>query len=275
MRKCLLLFLFISAFSCSYAQFYYNDVVSLNESNHLYQTLIKNNIKEVTATSTESDGTPTEGFAYSKKITGNGSLVSTHTELETGGTSDDFDVYDNNRLAKSSDSSDNVLTTVNYTYNNEGNILQVQTQTDDTAMDTHSVEIHQWFYTGAIPDSMIRIKDNDDSTLIHFKKDEHQNIIEETWIKKGRAIEHYYYYYNGQNRLTDIVRFNSKAQRMLPDFLFEYDDAGTLVSLTQVPQGSSDYVVWKYVYDDRGLKIKDVLFDKHQELLGTVSYSYQ
>jgi hypothetical protein len=45
--------------------------------------------------------------------------------------------------------------------------------------------------------------------------------------------------------------------------------------MTQVPQGSSDYVIWQYVYDERGLKIKDVLFDKRQELLGTVTYTYQ
>ena len=122
---------------------------------------------------------------------------------------------------------------------------------------------------------MIRIKDNADSTIVHFKKDEHQNITEELWLKKGRMIEHYYYYYNDKNQLTDIVRYNIEAQQMLPDFLFEYDENGMLSSLTQVPQGSSDYVVWKYIYDERGLKSKDVLFDKHQELLGTVTYTYR
>ena len=40
-------------------------------------------------------------------------------------------------LVKSSDSADNILTTVEYTYDAAGNTLQVQTQTDDTAMDTH------------------------------------------------------------------------------------------------------------------------------------------
>ena len=110
---------------------------------------------------------------------------------------------------------------------------------------------------------------------MHFKKDEHQNIIEELWLKKGRLIEHYFYYYNNKNQLTDIVRFNNKAQQMLPDFLFDYDTAGRVIQLTQIPQGSSDYIIWKYVYDERGLKIQDVLLDKRQELLGTVTYTYQ
>ena len=273
-KSALLLTFFFILFNCK-AQYYYNDVVSLKASNNLYQQLLKNNIKVVSATSADAENAPTTGFVYFKTITNNGTLVKTHTELETGGTSDDFDTYANNLLVKSSDSSDNILTTVEYTYDAAGNILQVQTQAGDTAMDTHSTEVHKWFYTGNIPDSMIRIKDNADSTIVRFKKDEHRNITEELWLKKGRLIEHYYYYYNDKNQLTDIVRYNIEAQQMLPDFLFEYDENGILSSLTQVPQGSSDYVVWKYIYDERGLKSKDILFDKHQELLGTVTYTYR
>ena len=162
-----------------------------------------------------------------------------------------------------------------YTYDNEGKILQVQTQTDDTTMSVYSTELHKWFYNGNTPDSMIRIKDKADSTIIRFKKDENQNIAEELWMKKGRLIEHYYYYYNDKPQLTDIVRFNGKAQQMLPDFLFEYNDNGLVSTLTQIPPGSSDYVIWQYVYDGRGLKMKDVLFNKHKELLGTVNYTYR
>lgn len=250
-------------------------MVSLKASNNIYTVLKKNNILEVSATSTESDNTPTKGFVYLKIIKNNASFSVTHTELETGGSTDEFETYSNDRLTKSEDSADNVLTTVEYDYDNNGNISQVKTQTDDTTMNVHSTELHKWFYTNGIPDSMIRIKDNADSTIIHFKKDEKKNITEELWMKKSKTIEHYYYYYNDKNQLTDIVRFHAKAQQMLPDFLFEYDDKGMIAQLTQVPQGSSEYVIWKYVYDERSLKTKDVLFDKHQELMGTVTYNYQ
>ena len=273
-KSVLLLTFFFVLYHCS-AQYYYNDVVSLKESNHIYQLLKKNNVQEVSATSTEADHTPTPGFVYSKTIKNNGALILTHTELETGGTSDDYDTYANDLLVKSSDSADNILTTVDYTYDTNANTLQVQTETEDTAMDTHSTELHQWFYTGNIPDSMMRIKDKTDTTFIHFKKDEHQNITEELWMKKGRQIEHYFYYYDDKSQLTDIVRYNIEAQKMLPDYVFDYNDNGILASLTQVPQGSSDYVVWQYIYDERGLKTKDVLFDKHQQLLGTVTYTYR
>jgi len=269
----LLTLLFISYYSN--AQFYYNDVFNLKVSNKIYSNLIKNNIREISAVSTERDGTPTKGFAYLKSIKDNGNRATTHTELETGGVTDDVDTYVNGLLTRSEDSADNVLTTVEYTYDADGKLLTVQTQTDDTAMSTHSTELHKWFYTGNEPDSMIRIKDKTDSTVVRLKKDDHNNVAEELWIKKRRVIEHYFYYYNSNNQLTDIVRFNNKAQQMLPDFLFEYDANAMLSQLTQIPQGSSDYVIWQYIYDERGLKTKDVLFDKRQQLLGTVTYTYR
>lgn len=275
MQKAVLALTLLFVFGYSKAQFYYNDVIDLKASNKLYANLIKNNIKEISATSKESDNSPTEGFVYLKSIKNNGSLVVTHTELEAGGVSDDFDTYVNGLLTRSSDSADNVLTTVEYSYDKDGRTQTVRTQTDDTAMSTHSTELHQWFYTGESPDSMLRIKDNRDTTVVRFKKDENQNIAEEIWMKRGRMLEHYYYYYNDKNQLTDIVRFNNKAQQMLPDFLFEYNDAGVVSQLIQIPQGSSEYIIWQYVYDERGLKTQDVLFDKRKELLGTVTYAYR
>lgn len=262
-------------FQTCWCQYYYNDIISLKQSNEIYAALKQNNIHLVTATSTESDNTLTTGFSYKKQITNNGSLVITDVSLEATGPTETLEYYTNNLLSKSVDSSVNVTTTVDYKYNDEGNIDWIQTQTDDTSRSMHSTEVHKWFYTNNIPDSMLRIKDNADTTFVHFKKDAQQNIIEEMWLKKNKMIEHYFYYYNDSNKLTDIVRFNTRAQQMLPDFLFAYNDNGTLSQLTQIPQGSSDYITWQYIYDDRGLKIKDVLFDKHQELLGTVTYTYE
>jgi hypothetical protein len=274
MQKGFLLLTFSLIFYISKAQYYYNDIVDLKASNRIYLDLKKNSIHEISAISMESDNTPTEGFSFSKIIKNNGTLVITHTELVTGNY-DKYDTYADDRIVKSSDSTDNVLTTVEYNYDADGKLIALQTQTDDTAMNMHSTELHKWFYTGDIPDSMIRVKDKTDTTFIRLKKDEHRNVAEEIWLKKGRMIEHYYYYYNDKNQLTDIVRFNNKAQQMLPDFLFEYNENGIVSQLTQIPQGSSDYIIWQYVYGENGLKIKDVLFDKRRELLGTVSYTYQ
>ena len=68
MRKAVLALTLLFVFGYSKAQFYYNDVIDLTASNKLYATLIKNNIKEISATSKESDNSPTEGFVYLKSI---------------------------------------------------------------------------------------------------------------------------------------------------------------------------------------------------------------
>jgi hypothetical protein len=266
--------LFFFILKTSLCQYYYNDIISLKQSNALYNTLKKNNVKLVTALSEESDNTPTTGFSYKKQILNNGALVVTDVSLEATGPTETLEYYTNNLLSQSADSSANVITKVKYEYTQQNNIALIETQTDDTSRNMHSSEIHKWFYTNNIPDSMLRIKDNTDTTVIHFKKDDRYNVIEEIWLKNHRVIEHYFYYYDNKSQLTDIVRFNTRAQQMLPDFLFAYNNNGMLSQLTQIPQGSSDYIIWQYLYDERGLKTKDILFDKHQQLLGTVTYTY-
>lgn len=276
MRRIFITGLFFFVLSASYAQYYYNDIVSLKTSNQLYLNLVKNNIHEVTAQSLGSDNTPTANFYYDRHIENNGALIITNTTLEATGATISFEHYANDLLVQSVDSSANSTTNVNYKYNEQGgNIALIETQTVDTSASMQTEEKHQWFYTTNIPDSMLRIKDNADTTVVHFIKDDRKNIIEETWQKKNKTIEHYYYYYDDKNRLTDIVRFNLLAKQMLPDFIFEYNDNGSAAQMTEIPQGSSDYIIWAYIYDERGLKTTDILYDKHHQLLGTVNYSYQ
>lgn len=274
MKSVFIVVLLLVISQTSNCQYYFNDIISLKQSNQYYSILKSNNIKSVTAESLESDNTPTTGFSYKRQILNNGSLVITDVSLEATGTTETLEYYTNNLLSKTIDSSVNVTTKVMYSYNNQGNIISIITQTDDTSRNMHSTELHKWFYTNNVADSILRIKDNADTTVVHFKKDDNQNLIEETWFKKNRMIEHYFYYYDDKSRLTDIVRYNLRAQQMLPDFLFAYNVAGTLSQFTQIPQGSSDYITWQYIYDSRGLKTKDALFDKHQQLLGVVNYTY-
>jgi len=275
MKGLLATVVFFFIFKIALCQYYYNDIISLKQSNEIYATLKRNNIKLVTAESVESDETPTPGFFYKRQLVNDAALVVTDISLAATGATETLEYYTNNLLSKSVDSSANLLTKVDYRYDKQNRIEFIETQTDDTSRNMHSTEMHKWFYTNNVPDSMLRIKDSADTTVVHFKKDAKYNIIEEIWLRKNKVIEHYFYYYDDNSQLTDIVRYNTRAKQMLPDFLFAYNANGTLSQLTQIPQGSSDYVIWQYVYDDKGLKEKDVLFDKHQQLLGTITYTYQ
>jgi hypothetical protein len=122
---------------------------------------------------------------------------------------------------------------------------------------------------------MLRIKNNVDTTYVSFTHDEAGNIAEETWKRKNRTIETYYYYYNQKNQITDIVRYSKKAKRMLPDFILEYDEKGRVMQMTQNQSASANYLVWRYVYNTKGLKEKEMVYNKQKQFLGKIEYNYQ
>jgi len=44
--------------------------------------------------------------------------------------------------------------------------------------------------------------------------------------------------------------------------------------LTVVSADNPDYLIWRYLYDAKGLKTKEALFNKQKELTGRIEYSY-
>ncbi|MEP6512497.1 MAG: hypothetical protein ABJA79_01415 [Parafilimonas sp.] len=257
-------------------QYYYNDIISAKQFKTIYLSLKANNIKQVTAISFDADNSPTPDFIFDRQILNNTSVIKTITQYSAEGKSFTASYYNNDQLTKTIDSSDNVSTTVVYRYDNTGKIYLITTTTEDAVIKNHTEEIHEWHYNDdSSPAYMLRIKDKTDTVLVSFTKDERGNIAEERWQKKGTALEHYYYYYNNTNLLTDVVRYNSKAARLLPDLLFDYNKTGAITEMTQITEGSSNYITWQYVYDERGLKKEDVLFNKQKEMIGRIEYSYK
>ena len=76
---------------------------------------------------------------------------------------------------------------------------------------------------GDQPTGMLKIVNNTDTTYVRFVPDEKGNIGEEHATRAGEALPVIYYYYDDSNRLTDIVRYNLKAQRLLPDNIFNME----------------------------------------------------
>ncbi len=274
--KSLALSIFLTSFFyvCN-GQYYYNDIVAEGWSQKQYMALKNNDIHQVSATSYESDNQPTKDFYLHQDIGENAATVTINTSFPSSGTTLTVNRYKDNRIQETKDSSTNIVTHVIYTYSNAGKISSIQTVTDDTFMKSHSEEMHLWYYTGNRPDSMLKIENNIDTTIIKFKFDEKGNAIEEDWVKRGKNIESYYYYYNTRNELTDIVRFNDRAQKLLPDYLFNYDNSGRVDQMTEVPPGNSDYMTWKYLYSANGLKQSEILFNKEKQLVGRIEYQYQ
>lgn len=265
--------LFFVCCSAVFGQYYYNDIITTTQTNKQFQLLQAAKVKAVSAKSFEADGSVTENFLLEQTISADGSIT-TVSGIPSSGQTVSTAYYKDGKIIKSENKSLNEQSTIMYTYN-QNLLASITTSVTDTFMNNGMTEQHIWLYENNIPKKMWLIKNGSDSTEINFKNDANGNITDEIWKKNKQTTEHYLYYYNTKNQLTDIVRFNLKAQRLLPDFVFEYNEKGEPASLLQVPQSSDEYLTWVYAYDSRGLKTTEQCFDKRKQLVGKIEYSYR
>ena len=122
---------------------------------------------------------------------------------------------------------------------------------------------------------MIRKKNNEIISTINFIADDKGNIIEEDPSGKSDDKK-YYYYYDDKHRLTDIVNYNLIAKRLLPDYMFEYNnDSSQPKQMISVDETGRNYFIWRYAYDDRKLPEIQKCYSKEKLLLGSIQYDYQ
>ncbi len=258
----------------SYAQYYFNDILSTNQSNEQYKLLRSQKIRVIKAASFEPDNTPTEGFALQQEISQDGKKIVITTTLNQL-TSTTTSTYDQGKVKRTQTDNKGISSKTDYTYDAQGRVQKIQFLTSDTAMKSTLTEIHEWRYDeyGA-PISMLKIKDGTDTTFITFIKDEQGDIGEEQWKRNGKLVENYFYYYNNKHQLTDIVKPNIKARKLLPEFLYDYDANGKLTQMTQYSLSSNNYFMWKYTYNEKGLKASEVCTDKSKAVVGRIVYNY-
>lgn len=258
------------------AQYYYKDIVSNKQAMADRVALKDQKIRTVKVHSFEGNGEASPGFFCEKKIAKDYRKTETYSRSNISAKSLTTTWYNNkDQLFRSSDSSDLSVATSTYEYDDQGNISSIisNSHSSDDDFSTRFVEEHQYTYDNeGHPAKMLRIRNNIDSAYIIFLKDEKGNIIDESdTSKNGR---HYYYYYNDKNRMTDIVKFNVVKNKLLPDFLFEYNNAGQVIQMVTVEEGvNSEYYTWKYTYND-GLRIIEKCFSKERILLGYFEYEY-
>lgn len=265
--------LLISTFS--FAQYYYNDVIATGLSNNQQKLLKQNKIKTVKAISKEADNSIIEGFSVEQKINSNATEIVTTSKSTLGKASILTSTYENGRIINTSDETDGVSTSTSYSYTDAGLLQSLVSSTIDTSMNGTTTESHTWIYNAnGVPVKMIKVKNNSDTTVIDFVIDEKGFVGEEHWKRKGKNAESYYYYYNDAGLITDIVRYNSRAKKMLPDFMYEYDATGKMKQMIQVLAGGSNYNTWKYSYNENGLKQKEVCYDKKKQMIGSIEYTY-
>lgn len=273
-RKFILMLLVISKISS--AQYYYNDIIANKLSSKQFNLLQTNKFKKVSAKSYDASGNNSTDFFLEQLFNNNFTQSVTNSKIASGISATLITNFENNHVISTNEISKGIENIVHYTYYNDSTIKSISDVSKDTALNISSTENHLWNYaTNGKPVSMTCVKNNSDTTTVLFIIDENGNVAEERWSKKGKEIEHYFYYYNQKNELTDIVRFNNRAKKLLPDFLFEYDEQGRIQKMTQVTAANSNYLVWTYLYNAKGLKQTEICINRKKELLGKIEYSYE
>jgi hypothetical protein len=293
MKTILAAFFFISS-STLQAQYYYKDIIGTLETNRQMKNYLANKVRTVSATGFDQRGAKNFDFSEFQEIKENGTILKTSTFNNLNKTVI-YSKFDNlGRLIRTTDSSTAIESVSTYEYDANDRIIRVQNLTKDSANDFNQAEVHLWKYNAAgKPEKMWRIINNTDSLDIRITPDEDGNPGDERVYKKGIETSQYYYYYDEEkqlkfvqtgaiyyyyddkNRLSDVVRYNLKARRLLPDFMFEYDDNDRVIQkITTTANLKLGYLIWRYIFDEKGLKTKEALFNDDKQLTGKIEYSY-
>lgn len=254
------------------AQYYFKDILSLKQTNRHFQVLKKQKIAKVSIRSVAGTQTEEAEGENWQKISYQPDRMLTYTKAIATGESFFYSFFNNGLLTTTTDSTIMSVSETMYAYNAQNLVVNITTQSRGDGIS--SKEVHVWTYdSNGKPAKMLRIRNNTDTTFIHFILDESGNVVEEHAVLKQQPLPVIYYYYDEINRLTDIVRYNVRVKKLLPEYIFEYEDE-KVSSATIIPEGSNDYQKWYYSYND-DFKIAEFCYDKKNTLLGKVTYQYE
>lgn len=258
------------------AQFFYKDIWTNQQLTKEFATIKNEHIRTVSIKSFEDDGEPSEGFFCERRIdkkyqrsdmisrsyiTSQSLLVSFYNERGW--------------LIKTIDSTQTSLAKSEYEYDNKGRIINLINFTRANDEKGGITETHQYFYTpNGKPEKMVRKKNNAEVSTVVFSTDEKGNVIEEQELIKNKKGKKYLYYYDDKNRLTDVVHFNERAKRLLPDYMYEYTSSGQIKQMISTDDNISNYFIWKYTYNDQKLRDTEKCYSKEKRLLGSIQYQY-
>ena len=267
--------LFIAGINTSNAQYYYKDIMSTIKENNEFSVLKNNNLKHIKITSFDENNQPSEGFFCEKKINKNFSQSQLMTKSNITGESLLVTDYDNNgEVTKTTITTPHNTNTAEYKYDSAGHIILITTNTIGNSDSSGITETREYFYQNGKPVKMLRKKNNFLVSTITFLSDDKGNITEEA--PSGKSTDKkYYYYYDGDNHLTDVAHYNKIANRLLPDYIFEYNNSNQPTQMISVDETGRNYFIWKYAYDDKKLPEIQKCFSKEKQLLGTIQYDYQ
>lgn len=276
MKKLALICIFLPLAQLLQAQFYYNDLIQQQQHLNRHQQYREQKVLRIVATSRASDDmqdvTP---LTVEQQYNNSYSQLKTQTSAVSGRSSIANYYNGQGQLYKTVDSSDNAVTTYEYQYQGN-NLANITSSSVPLGEKTRTVEVHHWSYDSlGKPMQMLRIRNGSDSSFIRLSYDNSGNVSEEQVFKNGVAGEKVFYYYDEQHRITDIVRYQDKLGKLMPDFTFDFNPQGQLSQMMVVQNGGTNYQTWRYSYNNRGLLTAEACYDRQKKLVGKVEYTYE
>jgi hypothetical protein len=260
-----------------FAQFYYNDIISPANISKQMNDYVMNKVATINATATDAYGMKNNSFYELHEIKENGKLLKISKLDETGKLNTTYRFGNNGQLISQEDSAYKMKNVTTYKYDNNNRVISVLNTTYDPENEFNETEEHVWQYnaTGQ-PVKMWKIVNRKDSLQYEFSLDEKKNIADEFMVRNGVKYDPtYYYYYDENNRLSDIAQYNRIAKRIMPDLIFTFDEKNNLVQkLATVPGPVTGYVTIRYGFNEKGLKNKEVLFNRLKEKTGSIDFTY-
>lgn len=274
MKKIFFALLLLAGYKSLEAQYYYKDLVSNAQVVADMKAYKANKIKKIVLKSFEDNGVESEGFYCKKELSKDYTKAELYTRAAISAASLFTSTFDKEgRLLKTYDSSLLSVTHIVYTYTADNfinSITSIVRSTDDD-FSNEIKEEHLYVYEDGKPSKMVRVKNGRDTTDILLALDDNGNVAIEKDTKNGTK---FFYYYDGKNRLTDIVQANEYSQKAKPDYIFEYNNAGLITQMTAVEEGSKSFYVWKYSYEN-GLRTRERCFTDERRLMGSIEYEYK
>ena len=277
MKYLFLLLLFVYQ-QTVFSQYYHRDIVTTGENNAAIAALFNNKVTNITATEYNNRGQKNTDFNDWQDINSRERIIRQTTRDRLTKTTVYTRVDEQFRIIDIADTSGGIINNIKYTYNNKSQITAIIKHIHEPALNTNQTEVFLWTYAAdGLPQTMKRIINSSDTTEYRFTRDEEGNVGEERQYRLNLPFgQPLYYYYDDKNRLTDIVRYNTRIKMLMPELMFEYDEQNRVIQKMQVVSSvSKDYIIWRYIFNNAGLKTREVLFDKNKEQTGRIDYQYQ
>lgn len=260
------------------AQYYYHDLVNVQNSRQQYLLYKSAGVKTVDVSAINDNGNPADGFWVKQQMDASKRLITTLTASNFTGNSILTTFYDQDGypllVVDSADGSNSKTT---YTYDAQKKLIALTSTSIMPEQSSYSVnEQHLYYYDAAgKPTSMLRIANNTDTTEVLFIYAENGLPGVEKWVKNSVGTATWYYYYDANNRITDIVKYYSNVKKMLPEYLFQYNDNGQFIQQINSKGPGSGYRIWQYTYNQAGLKSTETVKNKNQQIEARLQYTYR